>query len=296
MQIEAMIRAVQRALGITVDGLAGPETWGAIYGALVGAEEPADIVLNETGDRTNARSEAVIATLLPQVQPYARALFFKARDHGIAINIISGLRTYAEQDALYAKGRTAPGRKVTNARGGYSNHNFGIAFDIGVFEGSRYLPSSSKYKAVGVLGQEARPGMGRQLEDDRRPAAFPVATRVVGADERAEPARRIAQPEKPRRRRLCLNGWMQKPAKGAGLFRASFPAANDSALAVDDKTGAAVVVIERRTVRATVLAGAALAKHGDTALFHQLPELGQRQSQAAGDQRAIDFDRRRGRL
>ena len=154
MQIEAMIRAVQRALGITVDGLAGPETWGAIYGALVGAEEPADIVLNETGDRTNARSEAVIATLLPQVQPYARALFFKARDHGITINIISGLRTYAEQDALYAKGRTAPGKKVTNARGGYSNHNFGIAFDIGVFEGSRYLPSSSKYKAVGVLGQE----------------------------------------------------------------------------------------------------------------------------------------------
>jgi peptidoglycan L-alanyl-D-glutamate endopeptidase CwlK len=154
MQIEAMIRAVQRALGITVDGLAGPETWGAIYGELVGTEEPADIALNETGDRTNARSEAVIATLLPQVQPYARALFFKARDHGIAINIISGLRTYAEQDALYAKGRTAPGRKVTNARGGYSNHNFGIAFDIGVFEGSRYLPSSSKYKAVGVLGQE----------------------------------------------------------------------------------------------------------------------------------------------
>jgi peptidoglycan L-alanyl-D-glutamate endopeptidase CwlK len=154
MQIEAMIRAVQRALGITVDGLAGPETWGAVYGALVGAEEPADVALNKTGDRTNARSEAVIATLLPQVQPYARALFFKARDHGITIDIISGLRTYAEQDALYAKGRTAPGKKVTNARGGYSNHNFGIAFDIGVFEGGRYLPSSSKYKAVGVLGKE----------------------------------------------------------------------------------------------------------------------------------------------
>lgn len=61
---------------------------------------------------------------------------------------------YAEQDALYAKGRTAPGPKVTNARAGYSNHNFGIAFDIGVFEGTRYLCDSPKYKAVGALGMD----------------------------------------------------------------------------------------------------------------------------------------------
>jgi peptidoglycan LD-endopeptidase CwlK len=64
------------------------------------------------------------------------------------------LRTYAEQDALYAQGRTTAGPKVTNARGGYSNHNFGIAFDVGVFEGGRYLGESPKYKAVGVLGSE----------------------------------------------------------------------------------------------------------------------------------------------
>jgi peptidoglycan L-alanyl-D-glutamate endopeptidase CwlK len=43
---------------------------------------------------------------------------------------------------------------VTNARGGYSNHNFGIAFDVGVFSGSRYLPESPKYKAVGALGTD----------------------------------------------------------------------------------------------------------------------------------------------
>ena len=43
---------------------------------------------------------------------------------------------------------------MTNARGGYSNHNFGIAFDIGVFEGGRYLEESSAYKAVGALGMK----------------------------------------------------------------------------------------------------------------------------------------------
>ena len=40
------------------------------------------------------------------------------------------LRTFAEQDALYAQGRTKAGAKVTNARGGQSYHNFGLACDI----------------------------------------------------------------------------------------------------------------------------------------------------------------------
>ena len=47
----------------------------------------------------------------------------------IVVRVTSGLRTYAEQDALYAIGRTVPGQKVTKARGGFSNHNFGLAVD-----------------------------------------------------------------------------------------------------------------------------------------------------------------------
>jgi hypothetical protein len=43
--------------------------------------------------------------------------------------VAQGLRTYAEQDALYAQGRTAPGVVVTRARAGFSNHNFGCAVD-----------------------------------------------------------------------------------------------------------------------------------------------------------------------
>lgn len=40
------------------------------------------------------------------------------------------LRTFAEQDALYAQGRTKAGNKVTNAKGGQSYHNYGLAIDI----------------------------------------------------------------------------------------------------------------------------------------------------------------------
>lgn len=40
------------------------------------------------------------------------------------------LRTFAEQDALFAQGRTKPGRIVTKARSGSSMHNYGLAIDI----------------------------------------------------------------------------------------------------------------------------------------------------------------------
>lgn len=41
------------------------------------------------------------------------------------------LRSFSEQDALYAQGRTVPDTKiVTNAKGGQSYHNYGLAIDI----------------------------------------------------------------------------------------------------------------------------------------------------------------------
>jgi peptidoglycan L-alanyl-D-glutamate endopeptidase CwlK len=153
MRIEEMIAAVQQTLGVEVDGKAGPQTWGAIYARLVGKKID-QMKPSEAISPVDDRSEKVIATLLPEVRPIARTLVQKAAAAGITIRVISGLRSYEEQAALYAEGRTAPGKKVTNARPGYSNHNFGIAFDIGVFEGNRYLPESPKYKAVGALGMD----------------------------------------------------------------------------------------------------------------------------------------------
>ena len=103
------------------------------------------------------RSAANIATLLPAAQRAARALLAAANDGrlgpGIVVKVIAGTRTYAEQDALYAQGRTAPGPIVTDAPGGYSNHNFGIAFDVGLFNGGVYLNDSPLYAKVGALGR-----------------------------------------------------------------------------------------------------------------------------------------------
>jgi peptidoglycan L-alanyl-D-glutamate endopeptidase CwlK len=47
------------------------------------------------------------------------------------------LRTFSEQDALYAQGRTKPGKVVTRAKGGDSTHNYGLAVDIVLMVGGK---------------------------------------------------------------------------------------------------------------------------------------------------------------
>ena len=163
MDVPNRIRAVQKAMGVDADGNPGPETWEAICNRICPKAESGPISAGElasplsslqASDRVDDRSEKILATLLPEVQPYARALVTKAAQHGITIKILSGLRTYEEQNELFAQGRTKPGRTVTNARAGFSNHNFGIAFDIGIFEGTKYLDESPTYKAIGILGMD----------------------------------------------------------------------------------------------------------------------------------------------
>jgi peptidoglycan LD-endopeptidase CwlK len=80
------------------------------------------------------RSEAAIATLLPKAQVVARKFMQIAVKQPFQVKLLSGTRTFEEQDALF---RQRP--KVTNARGGQSNHNFGIAWDVGTFIDGKFL-------------------------------------------------------------------------------------------------------------------------------------------------------------
>ena len=102
----------------------------------------------------DSRSEKNIATLLPDAQAQAREFLKQVRAAGINAKIIGGTRTFAEQDALFAQGRTKPGKIVTNARGGFSNHNFGIAWDIGIFKGASFLGESPQYDEAGQIGKD----------------------------------------------------------------------------------------------------------------------------------------------
>lgn len=96
----------------------------------------------------NTRTAKNIATLDPKAQKHFKAFAEQAEALVSSLGCdyigISGNRTYAEQDKLYAQGRTAAGKIVTNAKGGQSNHNFAIAMDFGVFKNKKYLDSGTK--------------------------------------------------------------------------------------------------------------------------------------------------------
>ncbi|WP_214722236.1 M15 family metallopeptidase [Exiguobacterium sp. s192] len=68
--------------------------------------------------------------LSPEVARKTRQVIRELHVKGIYVGVAQGFRSYAEQEELYAQGRTTPGAIVTNARGGQSNHNRGIAVDL----------------------------------------------------------------------------------------------------------------------------------------------------------------------
>lgn len=76
----------------------------------------------------------------PQMRTRTEAVLEQARREGMDMRVTNGFRSVAEQDALYAQGRTAPGNVVTNARGGSSWHNYGVAVDI-AFNNANGQPS-----------------------------------------------------------------------------------------------------------------------------------------------------------
>lgn len=72
-------------------------------------------------------------------EPFIVAVESAMAAKGVTVEVISGLRSWAAQAALYAQGRTKPGRIVTKARPGSSWHNYGLAIDLGLFRNGVYL-------------------------------------------------------------------------------------------------------------------------------------------------------------
>lgn len=74
---------------------------------------------------SEARLQLVWPVLADKIHTMASMLELE----GIEIRVVQGLRTWSDQEALYAQGRSKPGIIVTNAHGGQSYHNFGMAVD-----------------------------------------------------------------------------------------------------------------------------------------------------------------------
>lgn len=91
----------------------------------------------------DSRSEEKLAKVHPLLAKRVRKLVGLT---ALDLRVVQGLRTYAEQDALFHQ---KP--KVTNARGGFSNHNFGLAVDLCPFKNDK--PDWNDAEAFNEIGK-----------------------------------------------------------------------------------------------------------------------------------------------
>ena len=110
-------------------------------------------------------NETLLAALYLPLSERIRAVLQEAGKTGLPpVDIFMGVRTFAEQDALYAKGRTVVnpdgrtaekplGNMVTKAPGGSSWHNYGLAADLVFRPGGNWSWADSlPWKALGAIG------------------------------------------------------------------------------------------------------------------------------------------------
>ena len=66
----------------------------------------------------------------------------------------SGYRSFAEQDLLYAQGRSFGNKTVTNARAGTSPHQWGAAIDCACFDGRKDI-FNADWDTYGAMAAKA---------------------------------------------------------------------------------------------------------------------------------------------
>lgn len=87
-------------------------------------------------------------TFVGKAEDTFRSLRREGLDMGTAPQ--GSFRSFEDQDKLYAKGRSKPGKRVTNARGGESFHNYGVAADIAFYDeaGTITWPETGDYQKL----------------------------------------------------------------------------------------------------------------------------------------------------
>lgn len=153
----------QRARGLGVDGRVGRLTLAALEGTpasdtsstattgaattTTGTSAPADSFV---GDLSRIDPRKKTDHVHPLLKQRLAQLDAALAARGMQARITDGLRTFAHQDAIFAQGRQSAaavnalrkkaglgaisaaeaGRKVTGVKGGFSNHNYGLAVDM----------------------------------------------------------------------------------------------------------------------------------------------------------------------
>jgi len=95
-----------------------------------------------------------IDTLHPNIIAKVKEFIVRAeKELGIKLRVTAALRTWAEQEKLYAQGRSLPGKKVTWAKAGQSYHNYGLAIDVVEIKDGKALWNNPNWEKIGQLGE-----------------------------------------------------------------------------------------------------------------------------------------------
>jgi peptidoglycan L-alanyl-D-glutamate endopeptidase CwlK len=109
-----------------------------------------------TPEKIAALNKERLAEVLPEMQGKANQIISIAASFGYSLLVTQGFRSIAQQNALYAQGRTRPGKIVTNAKGGQSLHNFGKAVDFAFINKAGEVDwNITLYKRLGAWAQTA---------------------------------------------------------------------------------------------------------------------------------------------
>jgi peptidoglycan L-alanyl-D-glutamate endopeptidase CwlK len=96
-----------------------------------------------------------IEDLLPPAAVLCRQFISRCDDAGIDVIITSTYRSIEEQNQLYQQGRSKPGNRVTNAKGGDSYHNWRVAFDFAPLKNGKIdWNDTDLFKRCGKIAEE----------------------------------------------------------------------------------------------------------------------------------------------
>ena len=94
-----------------------------------------------------------IDALTPETAAKCRLFLQRSKAAGLDVFVTETRRSSERQAALWAIGRSQPGRIVTRSKAGTGKHEFGLAFDV-AFKGANLYPSDAKtWARLGSIGK-----------------------------------------------------------------------------------------------------------------------------------------------
>jgi len=139
---------IDRVHGIEAQGKL-KDLWRELFVTLPKQKEQLNVLQTMLAKLLAAFKSTTVKTLQPLVERQANEILRSMDLLGMPMRVTEGYRSIARQNELYAQGRTTKGNIVTQAKGGESLHNYGVAVDFVFLKG--YDVPESQWNMFGTV-------------------------------------------------------------------------------------------------------------------------------------------------